>query len=142
MQGVNSPNCRHCDIEGGRSDVICCSDHLSLDDPEVVNEYQRENGNRTPGDLMLVEAWPFTGELLRALDPRTRYAVEARFGMVDGKGWTFDEIGESLGITAEAANLLVSSAVAWLRVDNDHVGSVTSTTSEYSNHFTWTTTTE
>ena len=135
MQVVNSPNCQQCAIEGVKPDVICSSGHLSLDDPEVLYEYERENGNRALSDMRLVEAWAFTDELLGALDPRARYAVEARFGMVDGEGWTFDEIGESLGITAEAASRLVSNAVAWLRVDNDHVQSVSSTTSEYSNLF-------
>ena len=91
---------------------------------------------------MLVEAQAFTAELLDALDPKARHAVKARFGMIDGEPWTFDEIGESLGINAEAAERLVSRAVARLRADNEDVQNVTSTTSEYSNSFTRTTATE
>jgi RNA polymerase primary sigma factor len=54
-------------------------------------------------------------ELLGTLDGRARYAVEARFGLIDGERKSFREIGESLGVTAEAARRLVSRTVASLR---------------------------
>ena len=53
-------------------------------------------------------------ELLGTLDERARYAVEARFGLLDGERKSFREVGESLGVTAEAARRLVSRAVASL----------------------------
>ena len=42
-------------------------------------------------------------------------AVEARFGLIDGERKSFHEVGETLGVTAEAARRLVSHAVAGLR---------------------------
>ena len=56
-------------------------------------------------------------ELLDTLDHRARYAVEARFGLVDGDRKSFREVGQELGITAEAARRLVNRALASLRSD-------------------------
>ena len=55
--------------------------------------------------------------VLGTLDKRARYAVEARFGLIDGERKSFREVGENLGVTAEAARRLVSRAVAGLRED-------------------------
>jgi RNA polymerase primary sigma factor len=60
-------------------------------------------------------------ELLGTLDPRARFAVEARFGLTDGERKSFREVGEELGVTAEAARRLVSRAVAGLREDAEHI---------------------
>ena len=56
-------------------------------------------------------------DLLGTLDNRARYAVEARFGLVDGQKRSFREVGEDLGVTAEAARRLVKRAVAGLSDD-------------------------
>jgi RNA polymerase primary sigma factor len=55
--------------------------------------------------------------LLGTLDTRARYAVEARFGLLDGQRRSFREVGENLGVTAEAARRLVNRAVASIRDD-------------------------
>lgn len=55
--------------------------------------------------------------LLDTLDQRARYAVEARFGLIDGEKRSFREVGEDLGVTAEAARRLVKRAVEGLRDD-------------------------
>ena len=54
-------------------------------------------------------------ELLGILDERGRYAVESRFGMLDGEKHSFREIGEHLGITSEAARRLTNRALETLR---------------------------
>ena len=56
-------------------------------------------------------------DLLGTLDERARYAVEARFGLIDGQRRSFREVGEDLGVTAEAARRLVKRAVAGLQDD-------------------------
>ncbi len=56
-------------------------------------------------------------QLLGRLDHRARYAVEARFGLRDGQKRSFREVGEDLGVTAEAARRLVNRAVASLKED-------------------------
>ena len=79
------------------------------------------NGDPTPEDAVMVGVESdLLGELLGTLEPRARYAVEARFGLLDG----FREVGESLGVTAEAARRLVSRAVAGLRDDAGDILSV------------------
>ena len=57
--------------------------------------------------------------LLGKLEPRARTAVEQRFGLLDGQKRSFREVGESLGVTAEAARRIVKRAVEELREDAD-----------------------
>jgi RNA polymerase primary sigma factor len=74
------------------------------------------NGDGTPEDaVMSMVDSELLDELLGTLDGRARYAVEARFGLLDGERKSFREVGESLGVTAEAARRLVSRAVTGLR---------------------------
>ena len=56
-------------------------------------------------------------ELLGSLDGRARFAVECRFGLVDGEPKSYRVIGEQLGITSEAARRLVGRAIDNLRSD-------------------------
>ena len=53
--------------------------------------------------------------LLDVLDARARYAVEQRFGLHDGRKRSYREVGEELGVTAEAARRLVKRAVSTVR---------------------------
>ena len=53
--------------------------------------------------------------LLDVLDPRARSAVEQRFGLTDGRRRSYREVGEDLGVTAEAARRLVKRAVSTVR---------------------------
>ena len=53
--------------------------------------------------------------LLDMLDDRARFAVEARFGLHDGRKRSYREVGEGLGVTAEAARRLVKRAVGSVR---------------------------
>ncbi len=53
--------------------------------------------------------------LLDVLDDRARYAVEQRFGLGDGRKRSYREVGEDLGVTAEAARRLVKRAVNTVR---------------------------
>ena len=53
--------------------------------------------------------------LLDVLDTRARYAVEQRFGLLDGRKRSYREVGEELGVTAEAARRLVKRAVNTVR---------------------------
>ena len=54
-------------------------------------------------------------DLLNVLDTRARYAVEQRFGLHDGRKRSYREVGEELGVTAEAARRLVKRAVSTVR---------------------------
>ncbi|MGI9600511.1 MAG: sigma-70 family RNA polymerase sigma factor [Acidimicrobiales bacterium] len=54
-------------------------------------------------------------DLLDVLDNRARYAVEQRFGLHDGRKRSYREVGEELGVTAEAARRLVKRAVNTVR---------------------------
>ena len=55
--------------------------------------------------------------LLDRLDPRAQLAVARRFGLIDGESHSCREVGEELGVTAEAARRLVKRAVDELRED-------------------------
>ncbi len=54
-------------------------------------------------------------DLLSVLEPRAKYAVEQRFGLQDGRKRSYREVGEELGVTAEAARRLVKRAVSTVR---------------------------
>jgi RNA polymerase primary sigma factor len=56
-------------------------------------------------------------DLLGRLDDRARVAVEHRFGLHDGEKHSFREVGEVLGVTAEAARRIVKRAVDELKLD-------------------------
>ena len=69
-----------------------------------------------PESLMLARAEDeFVTGLLDVLEPRARYAVEQRFGLNDGRTRSYREVGEELGVTAEAARRLVKRAVGTVR---------------------------
>ena len=53
--------------------------------------------------------------LLDSLDPRARMAVEQRFGLTDGRRRSYREVGEHIGVTAEAARRLTKRAVSSVR---------------------------
>ena len=54
-------------------------------------------------------------DLLDVLDGRARFAVEQRFGLHDGRKRSYREVGEELGVTAEAARRMVKRAVNTVR---------------------------
>ena len=72
--------------------------------------------NPGPEDLALAneEDRMVTG-LLDVLDGRARFAVEQRFGLHDGRKRSYREVGEELGVTAEAARRMVKRAVNTVR---------------------------
>ena len=53
--------------------------------------------------------------VLDILDDRARFAVESRFGFLDGRRRSYREVGEDLGVTAEAARRLVKRAIVTVR---------------------------
>ena len=55
--------------------------------------------------------------LLEVLEPRARYAVEQRFGINDGRKRSYREVGEELGVTAEAARRMVKRAVNTVKTE-------------------------
>ncbi len=72
----------------------------------------------TPGPELQVMAMAendMATSLLDVLDNRARYAVEQRFGLTDGRKRSYREVGEELGVTAEAARRLVKRAVTTVR---------------------------
>ncbi len=69
-----------------------------------------------PEELLLdAEHSEWLNGLLDVLDPRAREAVEQRFGLQDGQRRSYREVGEDLGVTAEAARRLVKRAVNTVR---------------------------
>lgn len=71
-----------------------------------------------PEEIMLsAERETTVTNLLDVLDDRARYAVEQRFGIGDGRRRSYREVGEELGVTAEAARRLVKRAVAIVRAE-------------------------
>ena len=100
-------------------------DKIVGDDGDATLGDLMANGDPTPEDAPMVGVESdLLNDLLHTLEPRARYAVEARFGLLDGERKSFREVGASLGVTAEAARRLVSRAVAGLREDAEDILSV------------------
>ncbi len=66
-------------------------------------------------ELLGAEHDEWLKSLLDVLDPRARSAVEQRFGLTDGRKRSYREVGDDLGVTAEAARRLVKRAVVTVR---------------------------
>ena len=86
------------------------------DDSNELVDLLADEGNPSPETQLIdSEHSEWLHGLLDVLDPRARSAVEQRFGMVDGTRHSYREVGEDLGITAEAARRLVKRAVNTVR---------------------------
>jgi RNA polymerase primary sigma factor len=118
------------DIEG--LDAANAELHL-LTSTASLDKTVGDDGDATLGDLLphsdegpesavmsMVDGELLT-QLLGTLDDRARYAVESRFGLVDGEARSYRVIGEELGITSEAARRLVGRALEGLRADADDI---------------------
>ena len=74
--------------------------------------------NPGPEELTLAnEEDRMVTSLLDVLDGRARFAVEQRFGLHDGRKRSYREVGEELGVTAEAARRMVKRAVNAVRTE-------------------------
>jgi RNA polymerase primary sigma factor len=86
--------------------------------PEGDNELVDVVADGTPGPESVVldraEDDAVAG-LLQHLEPRARQAVEHRFGFLDGEKRSYREVGEELGVTAEAARRLVKRSLESLK---------------------------
>jgi len=70
----------------------------------------------SPEDLMLaVDQMDTLSELLDVLDERARFALEMRFGLVDGQKHSYREIGEVLDLTSEAIRRMIGRSLDMVR---------------------------
>ncbi|MGI8756627.1 MAG: sigma-70 family RNA polymerase sigma factor [Acidimicrobiales bacterium] len=76
------------------------------------------DANPGPEELAMANAEDrMVTSLLDVLDGRARFAVEQRFGIHDGRKRSYREVGEELGVTAEAARRMVKRAVNTVRTE-------------------------
>ena len=84
------------------------------DSNELVDLLPDSNPGPETEVMAKAEEQMVTG-LLDILDERAKYAVEQRFGIGDGRKRSYREVGEDLGVTAEAARRLVKRAINSVR---------------------------
>jgi len=85
------------------------------DSNELIDLLADENSPSPEAQVMARVEEQMITDLLSVLDARARYAVEQRFGLHDGRKRSYREVGEELGVTAEAARRLVKRAVTAVR---------------------------
>jgi RNA polymerase primary sigma factor len=85
------------------------------DSNELIDLLADENMPSPEAQVMAQVEEQMITDLLSVLDSRARYAVEQRFGLHDGRKRSYREVGEELGVTAEAARRLVKRAVTAVR---------------------------
>ncbi len=69
-----------------------------------------------PEDLALAaDQMDKLAELLDELDPRARFALEMRYGLIDGEKHSYRKIGEELDLTAEAVRRMIGRSLDAVR---------------------------
>ncbi len=69
-----------------------------------------------PEDLALAaDRMDTLTELLKVLDDRSRFALEMRYGLIDGQKHSYREIGEVLGLTSEAIRRIIGRSLDSVR---------------------------
>ena len=69
-----------------------------------------------PEDLVLAaDQMEMLTELLKVLDDRSRFALEMRYGLIDGQKHSYREIGEVLGLTSEAIRRIIGRSLDSVR---------------------------
>ena len=112
-------------------------EHLALQrltSPTSIDRPVGEEGESSLGDLLaadvespeqvvVAQAHEDTVvALLDVLGPRPRRAVELRLGLEDGRGRSFREVGEEIGVTSEAARRMVKRAMEQLKLEAAELG--------------------
>jgi RNA polymerase primary sigma factor len=112
-------------LDAANADLHLLTTYASLDqgvgdDGDATLGDLIANGDTSPEDIVMASVQSgLLDELLGTLDDRARHAVQSRFGLLDGEKHSFREIGETLGITSEAARRLTNRALESLRADVD-----------------------
>ncbi|MCU1360067.1 MAG: hrdD [Ilumatobacteraceae bacterium] len=110
-------------LDAANADLHLLTTYASLDqsvgdDGDATLGDLIANGDVSPEDVVIASVESeMLDEVLGVLDERGRYAVESRFGLLDGEKHSYREIGEHLGITSEAARRLTNRALESLRGD-------------------------
>ena len=69
-----------------------------------------------PEDLVLAaDQMETLTDLLKVLDDRSRFALEMRYGLIDGQKHSYREIGEVLGLTSEAIRRIIGRSLDSVR---------------------------
>ncbi len=93
----------------------------SLDAP-ISQESEDSIGNLIPDDVDIAEhaennvMHQYLVDLLGILDEREQQIIRLRFGLIDGKEYTLEQIGAELGITRERVRQLQAAALRKLRL--------------------------
>ena len=85
------------------------------DDSNELVDLLADSGPSPETEVMASQDDAALHHMLDVLDSRARHAVEQRFGLGDGRRRSYREVGEELGVTAEAARRLVKRAVGTVR---------------------------
>ena len=94
---------------------------IGEDSDATVGDFVPDDGMSPEDAIVRAVDASLMNELLSTLDLRARTAVERRFGLLDGQARSFREVGEDLGVTAEAARRLVARAVDHLKDDAERI---------------------
>jgi RNA polymerase primary sigma factor len=111
-----------CDSEGNNLDPKL-SGLYALTTPTSLDKTVGDEGDQVLGDLIRSESFNTENEaisnlnmpelqaVLDELDPRLHRMLDLRYGLNGDRAYTFREIGDKLGITAEGARRIVNNAL-------------------------------
>jgi RNA polymerase primary sigma factor len=89
----------------------------SEEDDTALGDYVADMTSPSPADAATENSLrDDLKEILGTLPPREVLALRLRFGLVDGKSYTLEEVGQKMGVTRERVRQLESQAFRRLRL--------------------------
>jgi len=88
----------------------------SEEDDSVLGDFIEDEDAEAPAEAAN-EAMMFQGlmEALEGLPPRESMVLQLRYGLVDGKTYTLEEVGQKLGVTRERARQIEAQGIGRLQ---------------------------
>jgi len=102
-----------------RRDTISLEAPIGDEEESTLGDFIQDRSPWSPEELAVREiSRENIRRVLRELPDRLRVVLELRFGFIDGRPRTLDEVGQELGVTRERARQLEVLAIQKLRQSN------------------------
>ena len=85
------------------------------DNNSELVDLQPDTGPGPEDMALVVDQMETLADLLDVLDDRSRFALEMRYGLIDGQKHSYREIGEVLGLTSEAVRRIIGRSLDSVR---------------------------
>ncbi len=103
-------------LQGQRRFTVSLDTPVGDEEGATLEDFLEDSAEWAPDELAIRQLTRESVlESLQELPPRLRLVVELRFGLVDGRPRTLEEVGQELGVTRERARQLERQALSKLK---------------------------